>query len=855
MLPSGKPVSAQNVFAQYEAFTNGRAYNDSLPRDPPEFLAAAFGPLSPIRPIPIDNPPEGQDRAGPRQWQYPVGWNMPVGVPGTEGLKLATFAQLRAFADLFSIVRACISVRKAEILGLDWDIMPTDEAARAMRGKVALQKDFADRRKQAIAFFRAPDRNFHTYHSWMNALLEDVMVVDALSIYLHPARQQGKGLLGSNLAQLSIVDGTTIRPLVDTMGSRPAPPNPAFQQYIWGVPRSEYMQVLQDSDEIESPAADAEYRADQLLYLPYERRAWTPYGFPGIERAIIPVITGLLRQQYWLNYYQEGSIPGMFVTAPPDASSPAQVRLFQDTLNSVAGDPAYKHKIIVLPHGATSTALRPAQLSDVFDNTLTEQVLMAYDVMPMELGLMPPGLGLGMASKQMAEQSAQTMTRKATMPLLKFLKSTVFDYILQHVCGMQDMEWLPDGMKQTGDAAEESAMLIAQAHAGLITIDEARLDLSLEPFGLPATSDPQYFIPTGLVPLAKDPMEEPEPPPAPIMLAPGHEPPKPGEEPNSPEKPDSSEPSKPDSPPKPGNSSNNSNGSPLHQASGNAGDQPDEIDAKVATKLRELDSFGAYIRHKRDPAKFVGKALAPDELARIVADIPEQGAGLAIAEARKRVTDDGQKAKRDAILAAIAMLVAAGLGKLAKKLAAGTLSMYDFIAAANAVMQDGTTRAYSAGTDTAMADLANAGIVGDGTGYSLSQTDLENIASRVTKQHGFLTGMAQDIVGGVGMGMIGARLDLYGQSTRPTFEEGYMSAAATTVAKAGGTVKITWRLGDSAEPCVNCVARDGQTFTEETLPGYPGDGSFGGELCLGGPQCACSLQYSYGGATAASDAQ
>ena len=57
------------------------------------------------------------------------------------------------------------------------------------------------------------------------------------------------------------------------------------------------------------------------------------------------------------------------------------------------------------------------------------------------------------------------------------------------------------------------------------------------------------------------------------------------------------------------------------------------------------------------------------------------------------------------------------------------------------------------------------------------------------------------------------------------------------------TAKITWNV-QSDDPCEQCAGRDGQEYTIQTLPGWPGDGTFGGSLCLGGPNCMCTLEYS-----------
>ena len=56
------------------------------------------------------------------------------------------------------------------------------------------------------------------------------------------------------------------------------------------------------------------------------------------------------------------------------------------------------------------------------------------------------------------------------------------------------------------------------------------------------------------------------------------------------------------------------------------------------------------------------------------------------------------------------------------------------------------------------------------------------------------------------------------------------------------TYEIVSHLG-AAEHCPNCIARDGKVFTFDSLPGWPGDGPFGGPMCLGGPNCHCELEY------------
>ena len=493
------------LVASYDQWSSGRPYGTGLPRIPDTFLSGAFGPLAPIAPVGIDAPDPESGRPQPRRFPMPVAWNMPVGEPGTEAIRMAPFEALRTISDTYSVARACIELRKNEIIGLGWDIVPTREAQKSMRGSDRQHMDFAQRRAEAIKFFKRPDpEKYHTFNAWLSALLEDVFVIDALSIYLQPSRTRGKGLLGSNLAALCLIDGTSVRPLLDIQGGTPQPPNPAYQIYNYGVPRVDLMTAMtgDDIDEM-GESLEVEYRGDQMLYLPYTQRDWTPYGFTPLEQALVPVLSGIQRQQYQLNYFDEGTVPGMFISAGNPDMTPNQLRELQDALNAMAGDPAWKHKIIVLPANSKIDPIRPISLADQFDEVVMNQVCMAYSVMPMELGIAPkvsttisPG-----AANQMAKASEQVNQRKALRPLLKWLKSSIFDFILQEICGQPDMEWMWEGLEEGVDEASEVGLLIQEVSFGLKSIDEARIQRGEQPWGLPMTSDPLYMTTRGITPI------------------------------------------------------------------------------------------------------------------------------------------------------------------------------------------------------------------------------------------------------------------------------------------------------------------------------------------------------------------
>lgn len=505
------------------------AYGPFLPRPPATFTEGAFGPFSPILPVPVDAPPPGGELAGPRRFEYPVGYNLPS-IPGLDGFKLASFATLATLSNTYSIARTCIERRKYDIAGLDWDIVPTKEASKAYQGDRDQMREFGERRAKAVKFFRQPDPNYASFQSMMKAALEEIFVFDALSILLKPKRGRGlgKGILGSDLDCLQLIDGPTIKPLLALDGGTPRPPAPAYEQYLYGVPRSETIAMADDADI--AAAGMGTYRlgkftADQLLYLPTTPRPFTPYGFSAVEMALLVIMTGLQKQAFQLDYFNQGTVPAVYISPGDPSITPNQVRELQDALNAVAGDAAFHHKIIVLPPGAKVMPQRDAQLADQFDEIIMSEVAMVFDVDPMSLGIVPKVSTAvsPFAAREMAQASKTVHERTSTRPLLKFW-CDIFNSILHRVLGQDDMRFTFAGLDEAQDQAAMTDLLVKQVQNGMISIDEAREELQRTPWGLDETSGPLVFTQAGPVPMTwmrgmlpalaqgTQPGEQPQPP-------------------------------------------------------------------------------------------------------------------------------------------------------------------------------------------------------------------------------------------------------------------------------------------------------------------------------------------------------
>lgn len=483
-------------------------YGPFLPRPSEDFTAGAFGPFSPILPVPVDQPPPGALRPQPRRWQPNVGYNLPVGEPGNE-YKLTSFANLKSLSELYSILRTGLNVRKDEIRGLDWDIVLTKDAAKAYKGDTAAMRDFGERRAKALKWFRRPDKNYTSFASWLYAVMEEVFVYDALSLYLCPTkggRKAGKGLMGSGLDSLWLVTGSSIRPLMDLHSGIPQPPAPAYQQYEFGVPRADFMTMaagldLQEAGLTQDDLA-GEYRGDQLMYTPYMPRADSPYGMSLVEQALIPIMTGLRKQAYQFEFFSENSIPGVYIS-PGDASmTPNQIRELQDALNAVAGDTAWRYKVIVLPPGSKTMPQKDIAIVDQSDEWIATEVLMVLGINPMEVGILPKisTTASPFAAREMAQASRTIHQRIATKPTLNYFQE-IFTFVLQQIAGQDDMRFMFEGMEQTQDQAALTDMGIKQIQSGAMSIDEFRDLTGRVPWGLPETSEPVVFTAAGPIPL------------------------------------------------------------------------------------------------------------------------------------------------------------------------------------------------------------------------------------------------------------------------------------------------------------------------------------------------------------------
>ena len=254
-----------------------------------------------------------------------------------------TFEQLRAFADKYDLLRLAIEKRKDQIEAMDWNIAAidkTDPVARAQAEKLYQQ-------------LRRPD-GVHSFSRW-DAVDRGRMCLSRRTRDLCAPQYRRAHFTRSNWSM-----GATIKVNITDEGRTPAPPLPAYQQIIDGI-----------------PAVDL--TTDELLYFPRNIRSHKLYGMSKVEQVIMTVNLALNRQMYQLDYYTQGTIPEAFLSCPPDWTVD-QIGTFQVYWDALfEGNTKIKRKARFVPAGVNPIFPKDSPMKDEFDEWLARIISYALD--------------------------------------------------------------------------------------------------------------------------------------------------------------------------------------------------------------------------------------------------------------------------------------------------------------------------------------------------------------------------------------------------------------------------------------------------------------------------------------------
>ncbi|MFZ0929675.1 MAG: hypothetical protein WAN11_13805 [Syntrophobacteraceae bacterium] len=352
-----------------------------------------FGPLQPIEPAVRPEMAEILGVLG-RRYDYPVGYNLRI-IPRQE--EPFSFEHLRALASSLDTLKLVIETRKDEYAALKWRFNKRE-------GYTASKDEI----RQVTDFWIKPDKQ-NNWDEWLRALLHDRFTIDAATIYPLPTRKgERNGSAKGATYCFELLDGATIKPLIDGRGRLPEPPSIAYQQIIKGMPA-------------------VEYTTDELVYRPRNVRTNHVYGFPEVEQIAMTVDIALRRELHKLQYYTEGNIPEALMSVPKEWSVAqiAEYQVYWDSIN--AGNTAERRHGKFVPDGTRYIPTKDpvVTLKSDFDEWLARVVCYCFSVSPAPFVKM-----MNRASAQTQQQTAQEQGLLPGMRwIANFVNSLTWTYL------------------------------------------------------------------------------------------------------------------------------------------------------------------------------------------------------------------------------------------------------------------------------------------------------------------------------------------------------------------------------------------------------------------------------------------
>lgn len=396
---------------------------------------AFFPPGYPLQP---QAPPE----AKPRRWDYPFWWNLQIPPRAYESI---SFALLRHMADAYDLLRLVIETCKNRISYLEWDVVPAEKDTDKTKTK-SVGAGTKDRIQWFENFMRYPDLK-HDFSTWARSVLEDMLVIDAMSLYVDRA-------LDGGVRSLRQVNGADLSVKIDYHGETPDPPETAYQQIIKGLPAIDYM------DEVD------------MFYMPFNRRIHKGYGYSPVEQILITINIALRRQLWQLSFYRDGANTPFILEAPPNWNRD-QMDDFGTWFNNLFFDnPAQRWRAVIVPQGSKAIETNHDALKDEQDDWLASLICYAF------------GCDRSQLTKPMnrasAEHSGEQSDKESFLPFTLFFEAAI-NRIKDRSFGWTDIEFHYGGLETFLTPDKSKALSTLMNNCGAYTINEIRNMLGMDP--------------------------------------------------------------------------------------------------------------------------------------------------------------------------------------------------------------------------------------------------------------------------------------------------------------------------------------------------------------------------------------
>ena len=467
-----------------------------LPRMSDAF-GSQLGPAAPFLPAPLDPVDPETGRALPRVWEYPVAWNLNLNQRATP------WGILRALADQCDVVHRCIELRISQIVKMNpsftvadatiTEIMDEENVSHAKAARIGRDR-YSEEIARLTAFWENPyPEQGRPFSEWITEFLWQHYTFDGVPVY--PRYNLARDVIG-----FEIIDAPTIKVLLDNRGALPQPPNPAFQQILWGFSRGEYQSSPDTDGEFYSnPGRSNQFLKDQLAYYVRNRRTWSPYGFSAVEEAI-PAATLYLERQAWLkSEYVDGSMPSTFMTTDAEEFDVKKLAEFERIFNDkLMGQTAERRRVKVLPKGFTPVPMPTVEerFKPEYDELLIKRIGAIFGVSPSQLGVTPRS-GLGGQGEHNGEMDQTMLTSQR--PIETFLIEVVNSLSERFLGASKAVTFtLTDNSTSENEETRAKAYEI-ETKSAQKTINDVRGDLGLPLYDMVEADEPFVMTANGPV--------------------------------------------------------------------------------------------------------------------------------------------------------------------------------------------------------------------------------------------------------------------------------------------------------------------------------------------------------------------
>lgn len=353
--------------------------------------------------------------------------------------------ELRAFADQYDVLRACIEHLKREAKTVQLEVVPRDEGRVVDSKRLAQVKQLLTERDGPLGGMGKFPRHF------LDEVFEDALVAGYYSVYLE-RDQRGR------VRQITTLDPASIRPVTDGRG--------------WVAERAyEQSGTLFGPDEL---------IVDGFHSLSYQARFRSRVSYLSAV-----VLTALKADEWNRSWLTEGNVPDQLIAVPKEWS-PTQLQEYAAYFDALlAGGVRERHRVKLVPDGTRPVWSQSRKDADfqVFERWMMQRTCAVMGVQPASIGF------LDQQYKVTQEASMRATTQFGTHDLW-VLQRDLLDELL-HQMGHGDLRvHLSNG--QTESRNERTERLRLETGRPWRTVNEVRAEL-----GLPAVNGGDTLTPEG----------------------------------------------------------------------------------------------------------------------------------------------------------------------------------------------------------------------------------------------------------------------------------------------------------------------------------------------------------------------